>query len=59
MQPFYWLLSVRVAYTLNKYYINVAANIGPSDMLSQGETMNEINRVHGINHSVQSIKNKP
>ncbi len=27
---------------------NVAAQIGPSDMRSQGEAMDEINRVHGV-----------
>ncbi len=41
---------------INAYFINVAAEIGPSDMLSQGQTMDEINRIHGVNPSVQYIR---
>ncbi len=41
---------------LHTYYVNVAVDIGPTDVLSQGETMEEINRVYGLNPSVQYIR---
>ncbi len=34
----------------------MAVDIGPSDVLSQGETLEEINRVHGYRPSVQYIR---
>ncbi len=41
---------------LNTYYVNVTVDIGPSDVLSQGETLEEITRVHGLNPSVRYIR---